>query len=93
MTSVSDWDGKPRGDTAYSEIERERTEEGERTVEWAETGLMTSEQLSENSYYTLQDLSCAFHIPGHFVDWKKETSLHFFNRCINSRYFFKDLKT
>jgi len=23
MTSASDWDGKPRGDTAYSEIERE----------------------------------------------------------------------
>ncbi len=30
MTSVSDWDGKPRGDTAYSEIERERMKEGKK---------------------------------------------------------------
>ncbi len=48
MTSVSDWDGKPRGDTAYSEIEQREWKRGKKTAEWAETGLMTSEQLSEN---------------------------------------------
>ncbi len=74
MTSVSDWDGKPRGDTAYSEIERERMEEGEKDSrvggDWPYD--------IRTAYYTRQDLSCAFHMPGNFVDWKKETALHFF---------------
>lgn len=81
MTSASDWDGKPRGDTAYSEIERENgrgkkaQRSGRRLALWHQNSFLRI----DIAHY--KDLSWAFHIPMNFVDWKTETILLLFYDC------------